>query len=51
MVTGHRFLGGFIGNRNESDQYMISKVRRSVEHIDVLSEAALFQPQLAYAAL
>ena len=49
MVTGHRFLGGFIGSCREGDEYVMSKVNRWVRHIDVLSEAASSQPQLAYA--
>ena len=51
MVTGHRFLGGFIGSCRERDEYVMSKVHRWVRYIDVLSEAASSQPQLAYAAL
>ena len=51
VVTGHRFLGGFIGNHSERNEYVRSKVRRWVGHLDLLSEAALTQPQLAYAAL
>ena len=51
VVTGHRFLGGFIESRSEKDEYVMSKVRRWVGHLDVLAEAALTQPQLAYAAL
>ena len=26
VVTGHRFLGGFIGSHSERDEYVISKV-------------------------
>ena len=50
MVTGHRFLGGFIGSHSERDEYVMSKVCRWVEHVDVLAKAAVTQPQLAYAA-
>jgi len=46
MVTGHRFLGGFIGG----DKCVMSKVHKWVEHVDVLAKAALTQPKLAYAA-
>jgi len=49
VVTGHRFLGGFIGSCSERDEYVMSKVCRWVEHVDVLTKAALTQPQLAYA--
>ena len=51
VVTGRRFLGDFIGSHCERDEYVMSKVRRWVGHLDLLSEAALTQPQLAYAAL
>ena len=51
VVTGHRFLGGFIGSHSEREEYVVSKVRRWVGHINVLAEAASTQPQLAYAAL
>ena len=51
VVTGHRFLGGFLGSRSERDEYVMSKVCKWVEHVDVLAGAAVTQPQLAYAAL
>ena len=51
VVTGHRFLGGFIESPREKDEYVLSKVDRWVRGIDVLSEAASSQPQLAYGAL
>ena len=51
VVTGHRFLGGFIASHSERDEYIVSKVQRWVGHLDLLPKAALTQPQLAYAAL
>ena len=51
VVTDHRFLGDFIGSHSKRDEYVMSKVCRWVKHIDVLSETALSQPLLAYAAL
>ena len=51
VVTGDRFIGGFIGSCGERDEYVMYKVNRWVRYIDVLSEAASSQPQLAYAAL
>ena len=51
VVTGDRFLGGFNGNHNKRDEYVLSRVRRWEGHLDLLSEAALTQPQLMYAAL
>ena len=51
VVTGHRFLGGFIGSHDEQEEYVLSKVRKWVGHVNVFAEAALTQPQLVYAAL
>ena len=51
VVTGRRFLGGFIGSQTGREEYVLSKVRRWVEHVKVLAEAASTQPQLAYTAL
>ena len=28
VVTGHRFLGGFLGSRSDRDEYVMSKVRK-----------------------
>ena len=50
VVTGHRFLGGFIGSQYGRGEYVMSKVRRWVGHVNVLAQAASTQPQLAYAA-
>ena len=51
VVTGHKFLGGFIGSHSEREEYVVSKVCRWVGHVNVLTEAASTQRQLAYAAL
>ena len=51
VVTGHRFLGGFIGSQCGRGEYVMSKVRRWVGHVNVLAQAASTRPQLAYAAL
>jgi len=51
VVTGHKFLGGFIGSLSARDDYVLSKVHRWAVHINVLADVALIQPQLAYAAL
>jgi len=51
VVTGHRFLGGFIGNHREREEYVVLKVCRWVGHINVLAEADSTQPKLTYAAL
>jgi len=51
VITGHRFLGGFIGSHREKEEYVVSKVCRWVGHINVLAKAASTQHQLAYATL
>ena len=49
-MTGHRFLGGFLGSHSERDQYVMSKVCKWLGHGDVLAKAAVTQPKLACAA-
>jgi len=51
VVTGHRFLRGFIGSLSARDDYVLFKVYRWAGHINVLADVALTQLQLAYAAL
>ena len=50
VVTGNRFLGGFVGYLSDQISYVTSKVQKWVGHIKVLSDVATAQPQLAYAA-
>jgi len=40
VVTGHRFLGGFIGSHREREEYVVSKVHRWVGYINVLADSA-----------
>jgi len=51
VVTGHRFLGGFIGSLSARDDFVLCKVHRWDGHITVLADVALTQPQLAYTVL
>jgi len=51
VVTGHKFLGGFIGSLSARDDYVLSKVHKWAGYINILVDVALTQPQLAYAAL
>jgi len=50
VVTGNRFLGGFIGDLSDQNSYVTSKIQKWVGNIKVLSDVAVTQPQLAYAA-
>ena len=50
VVTGNRFLDGFIGDLSGQNSYVMSKVQKWVGYIKVLSNIAIAQPKLAYAA-
>ena len=51
VVEGHRFLGGFIGSCASTQEYVQERVGMWVRKIEKLSDAAVFQPQAAFAAL
>ena len=51
VVTGHRFLGGFIGDQEGNDEYVKQKVQKWVQCVESLTKAAESQPQAAHAAL
>ena len=50
-VTGHRYLGGFIGDSCQRDLFVQNKVNSWVDHVRVFSDIAVTQPQLAYVAV
>ena len=51
VVTGHRFLGGFIGDERGTTSYVKSKVQEWSHHIELLSTIAKTQPQAAFITL
>jgi hypothetical protein len=51
VVTGQRFLGGFLGNDTGKQAYMEKKVQTWCAHVEKLSIAAKDQPQAAFSAL
>jgi len=51
VVTGKRFLGGFVGGTQETEEWIGEKVRVWVKSINCLSKAAETQPHLAYVSL
>ena len=51
VVSGFRFLCGFVGKRSMADAYVAHKVRMWVDRIQCLSDVAKVQPQAAYAAV
>ena len=51
VVTGHRFLGGFVGDREGGVCFVEKKVEDWVSYVQKLADAAKSQPQAAYASL
>ena len=51
VVEGHRFLGGFIGSKASTQEYIQERVGMWVRRIEKLSETAVSQPQAAFVAL
>ncbi len=51
IVTGHRFLGGYIGNETDTISFIESKTKEWTHNLDLLSEIAETQPQAAFIAL
>eukprot|EP00731_Ephydatia_muelleri_P024359 Em0016g630a len=51
VMNGYRFLGGFIGDRESTKQFLDNKITGWVNNLLKLSKAAESQPQAAFAAL
>ena len=51
VVTGHRFLGGFIGDSGDRQNFVLQKVLQWSGHVRTLAAVASSQPQAAFAAL
>ena len=51
VVNGYCFLGGFIGDRESTKQFLDNKITGWVNNLLKLSKAAESQPQAAFAAL
>ena len=51
VVTGHRYLGGVVGEREYCMQFVREKVDVWVDCVDKLSQAAVKAPQAAFASL
>jgi hypothetical protein len=49
IVTGHRFLGGFLGDDTGNALYVQKKIEQWCEHVKRLSKIAVNQPQAAFA--
>ena len=51
VVTGSRFLGGFVGEQSLAADFVSNKVRVWCECIQSLSDVAISEPQASFAAL
>ena len=51
MVTGNRYLGGFLGNAAAEREWLEEKVQGWKEPVAILAGVALKHPQSAYAGL
>ena len=51
IVEGRRFLGGFIGSKDSSSEYLQQKIIDWSDSVEKLGTAAVSQPQAAFAAL
>jgi hypothetical protein len=51
IVTGQRFLGGFVGSEFDLEIWLNDKVKKWVEDVEKLSRVAKSEPQAAFVAL
>ena len=51
VVTGHRYLGGFLGDVSAEKEWLGKKVEGWTESIATLAGVSLKHPQSAYAGL
>ena len=51
IVTGHRFLGGYIGDPAMRDDYVLQKVQQWCKYVRTFAAIASSQPQAAFVAV
>ena len=51
IVTGHKLLGGFIGDELETEKWLQQKINIWINSIKCIARAAVQQPQAAHVAL
>ena len=51
VVTGHRYLGGFIGDCGLRQEFVLDCMDQWCKHIETLSAVAASQPQAAFSAM
>ena len=45
VVTGQRFLGGYVGDRESTEEYVQQQVQNWAQHVEKLTNAAKSQPK------
>ena len=51
MVTGHRYLGGYIGDKEAEGRWLSEKITWWADSVDILARVSRKHPQSAYAGL
>ena len=51
VVTGFKFIGGFIGSRNDTEKWLIEKVQKWISCVHSLASAAEEFPHSAHTVL
>ena len=51
MVTGQRYLGGYIGDREAEGSWLVAKIKGWMESVAILARVVQKHPQSAYAGL
>ena len=51
VVTGHRYLGGFIGDRESEERWLAENIKGWEESVETLSRVSCKHPQSIYAGL
>ena len=49
VVTGHRYLGVFIGDKEAEDRWLADKITKWEESVDTLAGVSRKHPKSAYA--
>ena len=50
IVTGHRFLGGYVGSEADCQNWVEEKIEIWINSVHAMSKAAELQPQVAFVA-
>ena len=51
VVTGHRYLGGYIGDKEAEGRWLVEKIKGWTESVEILAGVSRKHPQSAYAGL